>query len=189
MRRSRGGTGKSRFGRAGALYGWNREAGAACLVTRELTSARREASSRTAALAGEGAAVADRSRTGDRPEWNQGRCMSGSRPPSVRRPVRLWREVWPPAIQLHQPTGAEVPSSPHRPRSTKTAATQPPKGIKAAAISAIRAGMTIRVRYRFGPRKRPISKVPAKPVAPSTSSTREIVVTSIRVTVSRNGRI
>ncbi|MNT35388.1 hypothetical protein D3C72_1714140 [compost metagenome] len=92
------------------------------------------------------------------------------------------------AIQLHQPTGADVAIRPHRPSNATTAATHVPKGISARAMIAINAGMRINVRYKPRLRTAPIRVVPMKPATPIASRISDSVDTSTCVTVSRNGR-
>ncbi|MCY1368361.1 hypothetical protein D9M69_553370 [compost metagenome] len=92
------------------------------------------------------------------------------------------------AIQLHQPTGADVAIKPHRPSKTTTGAIQAPKGISMSATAAIRRGMAISVLYRPRLRIRPINAVPMNPAAPITSRMRDSAQAWTRVTVSRNGR-
>src|SRR3546814_10714801 len=87
--------------------------------------------------------------------------MATIRPPPAS--ASLGRDL---ASHDHQPTGAAVATSPHRPNSTNAMATEPPTAIKASAIAAISNGITTRVRYKPLVKNEPISIVPTSPPTP-----------------------
>src|SRR3546814_19823661 len=87
--------------------------------------------------------------------------MATIRPPPAS--ASLGRDL---ASHDHQPTGAAVATSPHRPNSTKAMATEPPKAIKASAIAAIRNGITTRMRYKTFVKKEPIRIFQTSPQKP-----------------------
>src|SRR3546814_17812180 len=87
--------------------------------------------------------------------------MATIRPPPAS--ASLGRDL---ASHDHQPTGAAVAPSPHRPNSTKAMATEPPKANKARPIAAISKGITTQVRDKPFDKNKPINILPTKPPKP-----------------------
>src|SRR3546814_2681681 len=87
--------------------------------------------------------------------------MATIRPPPAS--ASLGRDL---ASHDHQPTGAAVATSPHRPTSTKAMATEPPMAIKASAIDASSNGINTRVRYKRLVKNEQISIVRTSPPTP-----------------------
>ncbi|MNB58368.1 transcriptional activator FtrA [compost metagenome] len=92
------------------------------------------------------------------------------------------------ASHVHQPTGAAVATSPHMPSKTVVVAAELPNETSASAITAIRIGITMRVRCRPFFKNASIRKVPARPARPRTSNINDSMETLTCVTVSRKGR-